>query len=250
MITVSNLSHHVGSHLILSNISLAIPKGKITALIGPNGAGKSTLISLIARLISNQTGSIMVDDLEVGKTPDDVLARRLAILPQTAEAASRLTVKELVAFGRYPYSKGRLTQQDLDQIDDTLTKFELTTLAQRPLDTLSGGQRQRALVAMSFVQDTDYLLLDEPLNNLDIAASRSLMALMQDLAQSHHRTIVIVLHDINYASRYADHIVTLKNGILGPMGSPDEVITEDLLTELFGTNATVRTVDGRPVVLV
>ena len=250
MITISKLSHSVGPARILSDISVQLPKGKITALIGPNGAGKSTLLSLISRLMPIQSGTIQVDDLIVGHCADKLLAKTLSILPQESAVAPRLTVRELVGFGRYPHHNGRPGHDDLSWVERALEIFTLTDLADRPLDTLSGGQRKRAHVAMTFVQDTGYMLLDEPLNNLDIAASRSLMALLRKLARAHGRTIVIVLHDINYASAYADHIVTLKDGRLGPMGSPDQVIDSALLDSVFDTDATVHRVDGLPLVQV
>ncbi|WP_439957623.1 ATP-binding cassette domain-containing protein [Paracoccus albicereus] len=204
MIRITDLSHNLGTSRVLHGIDLTIPKGQITALIGPNGAGKSTLLSLIARLDTPLSGRIDVDELQVGACPTDVLARRLAILPQTPEIAPRLSVAELVGFGRYPHHKGRPTPEDRARVSDAIALLSLDGLAHRSLDTLSGGQRQRALLAMTVAQDTDYLLLDEPLNNLDIAASRSLMTLLRRLCEDFGRTVVVVLHDINYASRYAD----------------------------------------------
>jgi iron complex transport system ATP-binding protein len=174
----------------------------------------------------------------------------LAILPQSSEVYPRLTVRELISFGRYPHHRGRPTDRDHEKVEEALTLFELRDFADRQLDTVSGGQRQRAHIAMTFVQDTDYILLDEPLNNLDIAASRALMRLVCEVAHRHQRTIVIVLHDINYACGYADHIVTLKNGRLGPAGPVDEVVTSDLMQSVFGTDARVYWIDGVPVVKV
>lgn len=250
MISVTGLSHHIGTQPILQDIDLTLPKGQISALIGPNGAGKSTLLSLIARLAPIQQGRIAVDDLVVGHCASNDLARRLAILPQSSEISLRLSVRELIGFGRYPYHKGRPSPQDRERVDAAIDTFALAPQADRPLGTLSGGQRQRALIAMTFAQDTDYILLDEPLNNLDIAAARSLMALLRDLARRHSRTIVIVLHDINYAAAYADHIVTLKQGRLGPSGPPDRIVTDALMQEVFGTDARVIEHAGRPLVQV
>ena len=250
MIAISDLRHTIGSAPVLADISLTLPKGRVIALIGPNGAGKSTLLSLIARLIPIQTGRITVDELTVGACANDLLARRLSILPQANAVAPRLTVRELVGFGRYPHHKGRPGADDRDMIENGLEMFGLSALAARQLDTLSGGQRQRAHVAMTFVQDTDYMLLDEPLNNLDIAASRALMELLRRLARDHGRTVVIVLHDINYACGYADHIVTLKEGRLGPVGTPAEVVNAGLLADVFNTRATVHNMQGRPLVQV
>ncbi|MEM9581786.1 MAG: ATP-binding cassette domain-containing protein [Pseudomonadota bacterium] len=248
MIEIENLSFNRGKNPVLKDIMLRIPKGGVTGLIGPNGAGKSTLLSLIARLEPLQTGSIFVEDLEIGRCADDILARKLAILPQTTETAPRLSVAELVAFGRYPYHKGHPTELDRAKIAEAIATFELQDLAHRPLDSLSGGQRQRASVAMTFAQDTDYILLDEPLNNLDIAASRALMSLLRRLSKEHGRTIVIVLHDINYAASYADQIVTMKDGRITAMGPPAEIVTEEMLRSVFATDATVHRIGNRPVV--
>lgn len=239
MIQISGLSHRYGATPILSDLSLTLPRGGVTALVGANGAGKSTLLSLIARLMPIQSGRIEVDGMEVGKTPTRDLARKLAILPQAAEVAPRLTVRELVGFGRYPHHRGRATAEDHQKVEEALVAFDLLDLADRPLEALSGGQRQRAHVAMTFAQDTDYVLLDEPLNNLDIAASRSLMKRLCALAHDHGRTVVTVLHDINYACAYADHMVTLTGGQLGPMGRPAEIVSNELLSQVFGTDAEV-----------
>ncbi|MCG7628196.1 ATP-binding cassette domain-containing protein [Epibacterium sp. MM17-32] len=250
MIEVQNLSHHIHGAPILSEISVTVPKGGVVALVGPNGAGKSTLLSLMARLIPQQQGRITVDELVVGESDDKELARRLAILPQAVHAASRLTVRDLVGFGRYPYHRGRPTSEDRAKVEEGLGLFDLLTLADRPLDTLSGGQRQRAFVAMTYVQDTDYLLLDEPLNNLDLAASRALMARLRDLADNKGRTIIIVLHDINFATAYADRVLVMKNGCLCADGAPRDVVTADLIRGVFETDAPLRMVEGRPIVMV
>ncbi|MBU3033242.1 iron ABC transporter ATP-binding protein [Tritonibacter mobilis] len=250
MIEVQNLSHDIHGAPILRDISVTVPKGGVVALVGPNGAGKSTLLSLMARLIPRQQGRITVDELVVGESDDKDLARRLAILPQTVHAASRLTVRDLVGFGRYPYHRGRPTSDDRAMVEDGMRLFDLLPLAERSLDTLSGGQRQRAFVAMTYVQDTDYLLLDEPLNNLDLAASRALMARLRDLADNKDRTVIIVLHDINFATAYADRVLVMKEGRLCADGAPQDVITETLIQSVFETDAPLRTVEGRPVVMV
>ena len=250
MIEVENVTHRIAGQTILSDVSLVLEKGGIVALVGPNGAGKSTLLSLVARLLPLQSGRIKVDGLRIGEAADDVLARTLAILPQELNVASRLTVRDLVGFGRYPYHKGRPTSEDTALVAQALTLFDLDDLAERQLETLSGGQRQRAFVAMAYVQDTEYLLLDEPLNNLDIGTSRALMEQLRNLAEARNRTIVIVLHDINYAAAYADRIVALKAGQVVADGPPDQVVDDGLLRRVFGTNARVSLIDGRPVVLV
>ncbi|WP_319531529.1 ATP-binding cassette domain-containing protein [uncultured Cohaesibacter sp.] len=250
MIDISGLSHSIADTAILADVSVTIPPKGITALIGPNGAGKSTLLSLMCRLMPIQKGRIRIDELEVGHCASDVLARKLAILPQRVHVSSRLSVSELVSFGRYPHSKGRLGKEDQVLIDHAIDVFELQTLADRQIDTLSGGQRQRAFLAMAFAQDTDYLLLDEPLNNLDIAAVRKLMKTLSDLSHHHDRTIVIVVHDINIAARYADHLIALRDGRCVADGAPGAIITEDFMRQTYGTDAEVFERNGRPVVLV
>ncbi|NVO56737.1 ATP-binding cassette domain-containing protein [Rhodobacteraceae bacterium B1Z28] len=250
MIDIQDVTYKIAGQPILQDVSLQLDKGGIIALIGPNGAGKSTLLSLVARLLPLQTGTIRVDDLQIGQTVDTVLAKKLGILPQELTVASRLTIRDLVGFGRYPYHKGRPSADDHDRVDTALHLFDLSDLAERQLETLSGGQRQRAFVAMAYVQDTDYLLLDEPLNNLDIAASRALMTLLRDLTAGRKRTVVIVLHDINYAAAYADRIIALKAGRVVADGAPDAVVTAALLRDVFETPANVTTVARRQVVLV
>ncbi|MEM1079356.1 MAG: ATP-binding cassette domain-containing protein [Pseudomonadota bacterium] len=239
MISISGLSHRVGAKPILKDITLDIAPGGVTALVGANGAGKSTLLNLVARLIPLQTGRITVSGLDVARTPGRKLARTMAILPQSQETAPMLTVAELVSFGRYPHHQGRPGRADLAAIAEALRTLELEEMADRPLQSLSGGQRQRAYLAMIFAQETEYMLLDEPLNNLDIAASRSLMKTLRWMAEEHGRTVVIVLHDINYASIYADQMVTLTQGRLGPCGAPREILSEQLLRDVFGTDARV-----------
>ncbi|KEJ88498.1 iron ABC transporter ATP-binding protein [Sulfitobacter donghicola] len=248
MINVSDVSYRIGKTTILDQVDLNLPKGGVTALIGPNGAGKSTLLSLIARILPLQDGTIEVDDLMVGACANDVLARKLSILPQASDAAPLLTVRELVSFGRYPYHNGRPSAKDAALVEQAIETFGLTGLASRRLDSLSGGQRQRAQVAMIYAQDTDYILLDEPLNNLDIAASRSLMKTLQELAQTHGRTIVIVLHDINYAAAYADRIIAMKQGTVVAVGHPNEVITAALLKDVFETDPKLHTLNGKVII--
>ncbi|APE42366.1 ABC transporter ATP-binding protein [Sulfitobacter alexandrii] len=250
MISIRDVSHSYGDQPILSDVTLEVPTGGVTALVGPNGAGKSTLLSLVARLVPLQMGRIEVAGFDVTRTPSRDLARRLAILPQTTEVAPRLTVTELIGFGRYPHHLGRPGPGDHAQVARAIETFDLGELAHRSLDSLSGGQRQRAFVAMVFAQDTEVVLLDEPLNNLDIAASRSLMRTLRALADDHGRTVVVVLHDINYAAAYADRMITLAGGQLGPCGAPGEIVTEALLREVFGTDAGVLRKGGQAIVQV
>lgn len=249
MIHIENVSLRHGTTPVLDDVSLSIPRHGVTALVGPNGAGKSTLLSLIARLCPLQSGSISIDGHPVNTTPSRDLARIVAILRQDSIPATRLRVRELVGFGRFPHSRGRLTDEDQAIIEQSLRRFDLLDLADRFIETLSGGQRQRALVAMTFAQETDYLLLDEPLNNLDMYFARELMQHLRRLADEARKTIVIVLHDINHAATHADRIVALKNGRIVTNGPPAEVLTPPALREIFGYDMRVETIDGSPVVL-
>lgn len=249
MIEIDGVSLAYDGTNILSDISVTIPKGGVTALIGPNGAGKSSLLALIARLQPLQSGTITTDGLPVASTPGKVLAKKMAILRQDNHLGSRLTVRELVGFGRFPHSRGHLTAEDRKVIDEALMLFDLADLSGRFLETLSGGQRQRALVAMAYCQDTDYLLLDEPLNNLDMYFARDLMRSLRRIADERGKTIVIVLHDINYAGSFADRILAMRNGRIAADGRPDELITTDMLNTIYGFDIPVTTIDGRPVAL-
>lgn len=250
MISIKNVSYSIQDQPILHDITLTVPRGGITALIGPNGAGKSTLLSLIARLRKLQTGQITVDTLQVGQCSDRALAQVLAIMVQNAQVSARIRVGELVGMGRYPWHQGRPGPKDHAIVAETLARFSLETFANRFLDELSGGQRQRALVAMAYAQSTDYLLLDEPLNNLDIAAARQLMQALKKMADEGGKSIVIVLHDINYAAAFADRIVVMAKGKIAAVGPPADIITPQTLREHFDTNAEILTIKGRPVVLV
>ena len=250
MIRIRNVGHQIAGQSILQGVDLDIPQGGLTALVGPNGAGKSTLLSLVARLQTLQSGQIEINGRDLGQISHGDLAQLLAILPQVLTSTHRISVQDLVGFGRYPYSRGRLGPKDREIIADVLESFELQEIKHRFLDTLSGGQRQRAYTAMAWAQDTEYLLLDEPLNNLDIAASRSLMSRLKTLAAQQGRTIVIVLHDINYAAGYADHIVAMKAGRVETAGPPAEVVSEAFLRAVFGTDARVILEEKRPLVVV
>lgn len=248
MIRIDSLSHRIGPATILSDISTTLPAGAITALIGPNGAGKSTLINLVGRLLPLQQGSVQVDSMDIRATPSATLAQHVAILGQSNTVASRLTVRDLVAFGRWPHNQGRETEADRRIVADALATFDLTDLATRFLDQLSGGQQQRAFLAMTLAQDTGWLLLDEPLNNLDMPHARALMQRLDGLRQS-GKSIVIVVHDVNYAAQWADHVVALRDGRLFAAGTPREVLTAPLLGDLYGMNLNVIELDGRPFVL-
>lgn len=249
MIKIQNVSHQIGNQTILNNVSLDIPQGGITALIGPNGAGKSTLLSFMARLQPLHSGSISYDGQDLSNTPTAAMARKLSILTQENSIMSRIHVRDLLMFGRYPYHQGRPTAEDKQIVEDALLEFQLTDFAERYITELSGGQRQRALIAMVFCQRTDYVLLDEPLNNLDMYHARSLMQLLQRLTYEHQRTTVVVLHDINQAAAYADHVVAMQNGRVLMEGHPNDIFTVANIRHLFDMDVTVLEHAGRKLVV-
>ncbi len=249
MIEIENVSFHHGSARILTDISLSIPAGGVTALVGPNGAGKSTLMALMARLLPLQTGSIRIAGKPVASTPGWEMAQTVSILRQDPNTSSRLRVRELIGFGRFPHSRGRLNAQDNRLVDEALERFDLTALAGRFMDTLSGGQRQRAMIAMVYCQGGETMLLDEPLNNLDMFHARDLMRTLRLVAKNQKKTIVVVLHDINHAAAHADRIVALRDGHLVVNDATAHVLRPETLEAIFGYRMAVAMVDGLPVVL-
>ena len=249
MIEIRNVSHTIGSQTILNNVSLDIPHGGITALIGPNGAGKSTLLSFMARLQALHSGSIRYNGQDVSSTPTAELAKTLSILTQENSIMSRISVRDLLMFGRYPYHQGRPSEPDAAIVDNALQEFQLNSFAHRYLTELSGGQRQRAMIAMVFCQSTDYVLLDEPLNNLDMYHARSLMQLLRRLTDEHRRTTVVVLHDINQAAAYADFVVAMKDGQVALTGTPEEVFTAAHIQDLFGMDVEVLDHAGKKLIV-
>ncbi len=249
MIEISNLNYSINNNPILKDITTNLPNGKLTALVGTNGAGKSTLLSLIARLQTIQSGQIRVGGLDVSTTPTNKLAKTLAILTQNNVIHNRLTIRDLVAFGRFPHHKGRPTAEDKRKVEEALEQFELTEIATRFLDELSGGQAQKAFVGMTYCQDTDYLLLDEPLNNLDMASSRALMKNLKYLCEEKGKTIVVVLHEINYAAIYADWIVGLKRGHVVASGSGRDIVTTEHLQSIFEIHIDVEKIGNKTIAL-
>ncbi|HHR5884718.1 TPA: ABC transporter ATP-binding protein [Providencia alcalifaciens] len=249
MIEIHQISKSYQDTKVLDNVTASIKNSGVTSIIGPNGAGKSTLLSIIGRLLSAEHGYVKVNELDVSTTPSDKLATCLSVLRQENQFASRLTVEELVGFGRYPYTKGRLTLDDKKKIDESLAFLNLTEFRHRYLDELSGGQRQRAYVAMVLCQDTEYVLLDEPLNNLDMKHAVIMMKLLRRAADELGKTIILVIHDINFASVYSDYIVALRNGRLSYHGAPEEIMKSEILEEIFDTPLEVKELDGQRIAL-
>lgn len=242
MITLSNVSKAYTEDVAIGPVNIQIPAGGITALVGPNGAGKSTLLTMIGRLLSIDSGTVEIGSMDVTSAKSKDLAKIISILRQENHFVTRLTVRQLVGFGRFPYTQGRLNAEDEEIISKYIDFLGLRGLEARYLDQLSGGQRQRAYVAMVLCQETDYVLLDEPLNNLDIAHSVEMMKHLYSAAKEFGRTIIIVLHDINFAARYADYICAAKDGQIAAFGTPDEIMRDELLTKIF--NTPVKVIEG------
>jgi iron complex transport system ATP-binding protein len=233
MIEIKNVSKSYGKKKVVQNVSLTVQKGTITSFIGPNGAGKSTLISMVSRLLSCDEGEIFIDGNNVTKTKSNELAKKISILKQANELNVRLKVRELVSFGRFPYSQGRLTKEDWAYVDEAIRYMELEEMQDQFIDHLSGGQKQRAFIAMVIAQNTEYIILDEPLNNLDMKHSVQIMKVLRRLADELGKTVLIVIHDINFASVYSDQIVALKNGALIREGRTEDMITTEALQEIY-----------------
>jgi len=239
VITLKDVSKKYSSSVAIGPVTLEIPTGGLTALVGPNGAGKSTMLTMVGRLMGIDEGSIEVSGYDVATTNSKDLAKIVSILRQENHFVTRLTVRQLVGFGRYPHSKGRLNQADEEIVSRSIDFLDLGELEGRYLDELSGGQRQRAYVAMVLAQDTDTVLLDEPLNNLDMKHSVVMMQHLQRAAAELNRTIVIVLHDINFAGHYADYICAMKHGKVVQFGTPEQIMQDEILTEVFETPVSV-----------
>jgi iron complex transport system ATP-binding protein len=230
-----------GEHLIVKNLSVQIPDKKITTIIGSNGCGKSTLLKAITRIISHQSGNVLLDGEDISKGNTKELAKKMAILPQTPESASGLTVGELVSYGRFPHQKGmgRLSKNDYEVINWALEVTGISDFKYRQVDALSGGQRQRVWIAMALAQETDIIFLDEPTTYLDMAHQLEVLELLQKLNIEQERTIVMVLHDLNQAARFADYIVALKEGEIIKAGECEEVITHEVLKKVFQIDAAI-----------
>ncbi len=247
MVEVKNVSKQYGGKTVLEETSLSIQKGRLTSFIGPNGAGKSTLLSIMSRLIKTDSGEITVDGQEIGACKSNDLAKKISILKQTNQINIRLTIKDLVSFGRFPYSQGKLTDEDWVHINQALSYMKLDDLKDKYLDQLSGGQCQRAFIAMIIAQDTDYIFLDEPLNNLDMKHSVEMMKLLKRLVEDFGKTVVVVIHDINFASVYSDHIVALKNGRIVKEGPAEEIIETSVLEDIYDMTIPIQEIDSQRI---
>ena len=251
MIRLDGVTVEKGGSHILRDISLAFGHGGITALIGPNGAGKSTLLHTIAGLTELTQGKVEVEGIDMTHARPPERARRVALLAQNESVTARLTVRDLVGFGRWTHHLGRPREVDFKVIAEAIKTFDLETLADRRLDALSGGQRQRAFVAMAWAQETPWLLLDEPLSALDPRHARDIMDRLHTLTRPGpgQRSVVIVLHDLGTVARYADRIVVLKDGRLITSGPRVFAMTGAMLSDLFDTRLTIVQVAGQDVVV-
>lgn len=226
---------------IVEDLNIQIPDGKITALVGANGSGKSTILKAMARIMQPTGGQVLLDGKSIHKQSTREVAKQMAILPQNPTAPEGLTVTELVSFGRFPYQKGfgSLKAEDKDMVQWAIEVTGMSEFHDRPIDQLSGGQRQRAWIAMALAQDTDILFLDEPTTYLDMAHQLEVLHLLERLNRTAGRTIVMVVHDLNHASRYAQHMIAIKQGKAVAYGSPVEVMTVEVLREVFGIEADI-----------
>lgn len=247
MIRLQGVSKSYGSHKVVDDVSLDIAPASVTSIIGPNGAGKSTLLSMASRLIDADEGEIFVGGRELSGLSPTELAKKISVLKQANNVNLRLTIRDLVVFGRFPHSKGRFTAEDWDHADRAIEYVGLGDMADKYIDQLSGGERQRAFFAMVIAQDTDCILLDEPLNNLDMKQAVKLMKTVERLVDDFGKTVVIVIHDINFASFYSDYVVAMKDGRVIHTGSADEMIRPAVLRDVYDMDIQVERVSRRNV---
>ncbi|MGI6019004.1 MAG: ABC transporter ATP-binding protein [Marvinbryantia sp.] len=244
---VKDLTKTYDGKVVVDGVNFEIPKGKVLSLIGPNGAGKSTVMSMISRLIASDAGIVDFDGKDIQKWKSRELSRRLAILTQTNNIQMKLTVRELVNFGRFPYSGSHLTKEDEAVVDRAISYMELTPMQDRFIDELSGGQRQRAYIAMVIAQDTEYILLDEPTNNLDIYHATNMMKIVRRLCDELGKTVILVLHEINYAAFYSDYICAFLDGKIAKFGTVKEVMTKENLSQIYKVDFEIMEIESKPL---
>jgi iron complex transport system ATP-binding protein len=249
----SELTLGYDSRTVVESLDLSFPIGRITAVVGPNGSGKSTIVRAIARLMRPRNGAVLLDGKAIARIPTKEVARRLAVLPQGPSSPEGLTVNRLVWNGRYPHQGflGTSDRRDSEAVAWALRQTHLEDFAERTLDALSGGERQRAWIAMALAQQTPILILDEPTTFLDLGHQLEVMELLGELNEQQGLTVIMVLHDLNQAARYCDHMVAVQRGRIWRKGPPGEVLTQELLEDVFGVHAEVRTdaPSGKPYCL-
>ncbi|WP_323959459.1 ATP-binding cassette domain-containing protein [Arthrobacter sp. JZ12] len=247
MIQLNGVSKAFGATTVVDSVTAGIAPGGITSIIGPNGAGKSTLLSLMSRLLPLDSGSVVIEGMDITTTASNTLAKKLAILRQENQLTVRLTVRDLVGFGRFPHNQGRPTPDDRAHVERALDYLDLGLLADRFVDELSGGQRQRAFIAMVLAQDTDYILLDEPLNNLDMKHAVDLMRMLRRTVDELGKTVVLVIHDINFASCYSDRIIAMRDGAVLHEGTPAQLMHTSLLREIYDIDIRIEEIAGNRI---
>lgn len=245
MIEIKNISQSYGEHQVLKQVNLTIQESQITALIGANGAGKSTLLGVISRLLEPSEGQVFLDNVDIKTMKTDDIAKQISVLRQSNNISIKITVKELVTFGRYPHSKGKLKKHDLEKIDEAITYMRLKDIENKYIDELSGGQRQRAYIAMILAQDTKYIFLDEPLNNLDMRYAVEMMTILENLVKDFNKTIVVVMHDINFAAAFANYIIAMKDGTILYEGTSDEMMDKAKLDHVFDHDFCIAGLNGK-----
>lgn len=244
MIVVKDIIKKYSNKTVVDKVSINIEKGKITSFIGPNGAGKSTALAMITRLMKKDGGEVIIDGKNLEDWDNKELSTKMAILKQSNNVNLKLTIRELVSFGRFPHSQGRLTEEDNKYIDEAIEYMKLRDIEDKYIDELSGGQRQRAYIAMVIAQNTEYVFLDEPLNNLDMKHSVEMMKVLRNLCDELGKTVILVMHDINYTSCYSDYIVALKGGRIAKHGKTEEIIKKEVLEEIYEMEFDVQDING------
>lgn len=244
---VKDLIKKYDGKTVVDSVSFQLPEKSVISMIGPNGAGKSTVLNILSRLIARDSGVMDFQGTDITKWKSRELSKRLAILTQQNNIQMKLTVRELVAFGRFPYSGSRITPEDDAVIDRAISYMELDDFRDRFIDELSGGQRQRAYIAMVIAQDTEYILLDEPTNNLDIYHATNMMKIVRRLCDELGKTVILVLHEINYAAFYSDYICAFAEGRIVKFGTVKEVMTRENLSRIYGVDFEIMEVSGKPL---
>ncbi len=246
MMELKNITKRYRGKTVVDNVSLVLPEKRVVSVIGPNGAGKSTLLHIMTRLAEPDSGEAFLDGKPLREWKGGELARRVSILAQSSSLQGRITVRDLVALGRFPCSRGRMTPKDWELVERSLAVMDLESCAGSFLDQLSGGQRQRALIGMVLAQDTEIVLLDEPLTSLDVCHAAQLMKTVRRLCSEMGKTVAMVLHEINSASFYSDFIFAMKDGKLLGAGTPEEIISPAFLRSVYDADFTAMQMNGRP----
>lgn len=249
MIRIRRLHKHYDDKAVVQDVSVDYPSGKVISMIGPNGAGKSTVLNMVSRLIAKSAGEIEIKGKSLEDWTHRELSKHLAVLTQSNNVQMKLTVRELVAFGRFPHCGSHLGAEDWEKVDRAIAYMELEAFADRFIDEMSGGQRQRAFIAMVLAQDTEYILLDEPTNNLDIYHATQMMKLVRRLCDELGKTVILVLHEINLAAFYSDYVCAFVDGKLAAWGSVEDIMTPERLKAIYGVNFQIHRINGRPMAI-